>query len=731
MPKIYDASVVATVPSLSLTLDHSRCTITLDRTRAPYIEANLTVNNLVADNLQQLSPLAGQRITLAGQTVWTSPAVATQSRTFDLVIHEVRRIPNTDQVTIIASSDEALAIDGGLVSDQDGGAYVDTTKTNLIPNPSAEGDTTGWVANGGSTLSRVAGQLSVQTGGTGYFRVTRATAGTYGLFLGSATSGTGAGVAITAGHEIAAQISVKAPDGRTVSIALRFYDAAGAQIGPDITKSGIYKVVAFPTPPLQLSVSGVAPGLAVKAAIYVYMVSTSSGENLYADNAYLYDVDEPARVVPYTGTLRTIIDSAVLTPLGLTGLGAGSPDADYSVTTNAVNLIPNPSAETNTTGWVANSNGTLSRVAGTMDASDGGSYFFRVQATAAGTCGMPLGSATSGTGAGIACTAGETYTGRIRARWSNGSGSSPKAFTLEMRFYDASGNPIGSVTNGAAMISKDGTGTVATVTAVAPTGAAKVRLYPYFTAAAANERLELDAAYIVAGSTVIPYFDGSTPADAQYYYTWASTAHGSQSLRTRIDDRDQSLLTMKPGTTYWDFIQPLVRAAGLRLWCDETRVWRLNTPTAAVAGTVAIAAGDNAKQVEDVISLRSTSAAGTPLYFTGIVIRYEWVDAAGITQIRYDYAGTSQKVHRVTINRPWPGPGAAADMLAAAQRRGRQQTVQAIVNLDATPGMAYSSTGIPGLSDQTGSVAAVTFIWSSDSDEHGTMRVTPADLVNA
>jgi hypothetical protein len=147
---------------------------------------------------------------------------------------------------------------------------------------------------------------------------------------------------------------------------------------------------------------------------------------------------------------------------------------------------------------------------------------------------------------------------------------------------------------------------------------------------------------------------------------------------------------------------------------------------------VTIAEGENAIGGQDRISYQATDDGGAPLFFTAVVVRYRWM-LDGVQQTRYDFAGIGtgegRKVHRVDIDRPWPGAGRAAAILAAAQARGRTQELDAVMNLDATPGMALS-TDMPSTPEQIGVVSAVTWRWS-DGPDHGTMSVRARDLVEA
>lgn len=177
-------------------------------------------------------------------------------------------------------------------------------------------------------------------------------------------------------------------------------------------------------------------------------------------------------------------------------------------------------------------------------------------------------------------------------------------------------------------------------------------------------------------------------------------------------------MTWEPGVSAWDYMSPLVQAAGLRLWCDESRVWRLTDPLAPSGGALALSAS-TLKVAEESMDRDSD-------WYDAVVIRYQWTDSAGTTQIRYDVAarGTPTAVRRVEIDRPYPGPGAAAAMLTRAVGRGRVLAVTAVSNYTVRPGDILSLT-LPSTPIQTGLVSRVQ--WSLDDD---TMQARSRDLID-
>lgn len=175
----------------------------------------------------------------------------------------------------------------------------------------------------------------------------------------------------------------------------------------------------------------------------------------------------------------------------------------------------------------------------------------------------------------------------------------------------------------------------------------------------------------------------------------------------------------EPGEHAWAYIEPLVQAAGLRLWCDEARRWHLTEPLAPTEGALSLSTATGVTDAEEQIS------RNTDEWFDAVVIVYTWRDAAGVERRRVDFAAAAgySRVHTVEIARPWPGDGAAAAMLARTRGRGRIQSASAVSSYTATPGQVLSLT-TPGPLTQTGMVSRVT--WDMDAD---LMSVRARDLI--
>ncbi|MGN6272486.1 MAG: hypothetical protein ACTHMQ_05280 [Protaetiibacter sp.] len=441
---------------------------------------------------------------------------------------------------------------------------------------------------------------------------------------------------------------------------------------------------------------------------------------LHSDEAILIDgavlgttVDDSAE--DDQDSLRAIINGKLAT-FGAT-LEAGDADADYTITTNRTNLALNPRGATATTAW-AGSNATISRltgltipglpgvttaIRGTMSAATGGLYH-------QGDSNAPY----------ILVTAGKTY--RITA-WLRASVA--KTVTPSAQWSGATPNATAPNVSLAA-----NTWTKVTWTVTVPAGATRMGPYWYSTTAwASGNTIDATGLIVTEGTDEVEFFDGAW-SDTHYTYAWTGTANNSSSTRTRLDNRSVDLLKQEPGQTFWDFLDPLVRTAGLRLFCDEQRAWRLvERSSYSVPGEVRVSEGTNATRGLDIIDLHANQPDGTPVWVSGYVVKYSWTDSAGVAQVAYDSAGTGENVYRLELTTPYPGPGLAASRLAQATGRGRVQDLEALADLTATPGQMLVST-LPGTPIQTGTVSAVTWHWAAEGDAHDLMDVRSRALTD-
>jgi hypothetical protein len=185
-----------------------------------------------------------------------------------------------------------------------------------------------------------------------------------------------------------------------------------------------------------------------------------------------------------------------------------------------------------------------------------------------------------------------------------------------------------------------------------------------------------------------------------------------------VDNADS--LIWSPGVSGWDYVYPLVQKAGLRLYCDETRRWRLVRATSNSEDLMVLTADQNVTAGRDKISLDDD-------WYDAVVLTYRWRDpATATTMLAYDVAGDyrARNVFAETREVPYPGPGAADALLSRKQGRGRVLDVAAVSDYFAKPGRALAIT-LPGTPVQTGYTSSVT--WSYPDDE---MRVASRGLID-
>lgn len=173
----------------------------------------------------------------------------------------------------------------------------------------------------------------------------------------------------------------------------------------------------------------------------------------------------------------------------------------------------------------------------------------------------------------------------------------------------------------------------------------------------------------------------------------------------------------QPGVSAWDYLNPILQTAGLRLWCDERRNWRLAVTPTATPGSLTLTATDTIVDSTDDISRDAD-------WYDAAVITYEWTDAEGVQRRAWDVASTPgfSKVASFTYQSAYPGPGAAASLLARALQRGRTRQVTAVSDYQAAPGMDCTISLATG--DTDGTLTAVT--WSFPDND---MTIATRDLV--
>ncbi|MBO0983935.1 hypothetical protein [Rathayibacter sp. SD072] len=163
----------------------------------------------------------------------------------------------------------------------------------------------------------------------------------------------------------------------------------------------------------------------------------------------------------------------------------------------------------------------------------------------------------------------------------------------------------------------------------------------------------------------------------------------------------------KPGVTGWDYLQPMVEAAGLRLWCDLDNLWNLEEATPSNS-TFSFSTANTIELKETVSRME--------LWADAVLVIYEWDDASGTRQTRTDYAKavpnpTKLKTYR--RNAPLSISGAAKTLLKYVNTRGQEIDLSAVSDIRVAPG-AKASITLPGGTTFDKIVAAVRFDLATD-----------------
>lgn len=184
---------------------------------------------------------------------------------------------------------------------------------------------------------------------------------------------------------------------------------------------------------------------------------------------------------------------------------------------------------------------------------------------------------------------------------------------------------------------------------------------------------------------------------------------------------DAGAALWQPGQTAWDYLTPLVQEAGLKLYCDEQRLFHLVEDTFTQPGLAELWSIETIKQLNETIDRENGE------WFDAVIVKYTWTDAIGATIINYDTAALPDftRAQLIEYATNYPGPGAAQRILDRAIARGRQLGVTAVANNAIEPSMACD-VYITGYPTYQGYVKAVT--WNYPGDE---MTVTTRQPVNA
>lgn len=461
----------------------------------------------------------------------------------------------------------AIAFNGVTVAKAATSGALQSVRENLIPNPSFETNTTGWAAYSNCGIARTSAAAAA---GAWSLAVTATAAGSAEVRTLAGSSG----VPVTGGVTYTVQArSRAAATARTFRVGMVWYDAAGAVISsPSSTATN--STGSFVTG----SHSAAAPAGAVRAAAMVIILGCAAAEVHYVD----------AVMLEAASSVGSYFDSAT----------ADTGTIDYSsqnqtpvVTSVRTNHLPNPSMETNATGWTAGSNTTIAR--STAQAQTGTASLALTATTGANTSA----SALTGT-SGRPVVAGTTFrvSGYFRAA------TTGRSVVVLLPVYDTAGVLLGTYngtpvndTNGGWVRALGITIQASTILSAFPT-AAFVGIRVQVTLPAVGEVHYVDALILEAYTTTPPtdaYFDGAT-ADGTGDFSvidraWTGTAHASTSTETTTVTLPYSRAT----TSNLDYIEP-VQYLNVIAESHEIRVRRNGLNVGELSATIVSAALDPA-----------------------------------------------------------------------------------------------------------------------------------------
>lgn len=418
----------------------------------------------------------------------------------------------------------------------------------------------------------------------------------------------------------------------------------------------------------------------------------------------------PNAAISYVGSqssVRAIAQGVLTQTMGATrtvALAGSTVNQSFPVYSEAENLFPDPDI-TSVTGYTgASANNTITK------STAGGLPAVRSQAT---TTVSRVDISYPVTSTQVPVSQGQQYSLSMQVR------GSTAAMQLYMQYINASGAVVVSYLKSLGTINTSFTRV--SMTTNAPSGAS------YLTWVLRNPNggasgTAIEAAQImvlegdgtdptaVAG-TLHPYFSGASSDTAAYHYTWGGDANASSSIRTPFVQREPDALIWQPGTSAVDFLQNILQPVGLRLFYDIDGVWKLADNTYRVAGQVLAQSGSTLYSASEKVSLSETDADGYPMNADAVILDYKWQDVVtGRDKTAQDRATPTgyKRPYRLEIDKPFPGPGQAAYLLARLKARKYAIDVEAQPNYLGRPGME-AVISLPGRPLQIGYVKGLNY----------------------
>lgn len=187
--------------------------------------------------------------------------------------------------------------------------------------------------------------------------------------------------------------------------------------------------------------------------------------------------------------------------------------------------------------------------------------------------------------------------------------------------------------------------------------------------------------------------------------------YGARALAAGLDEIEAAI-----GDDVWAVLDDVAARTGVRIWCDETNVWRISArPESAGYTSLELTVG-----TEGTI-ITSESGLSRETWYNAAVLAYRWTDAANVEHIRYGRAQSmtgpysvpevGAKVYHEEITRPVSQAAAnraAESRLRNLLTRGRSLSLTAGAAYWVRPGMTAKVT-LPTGEPEKHLVQSVTF----------------------
>ncbi|MDY0827540.1 hypothetical protein SK224_00200 [Microbacterium sp. BG28] len=430
----------------------------------------------------------------------------------------------------------------------------------------------------------------------------------------------------------------------------------------------------------------------VRHADAVVTLVLASDEAILEDYAPLADDSTPYQ---HQNSIRALTNYVLGKALPGVTLATGAPDAPIRALISSANLLSNPRARFALTGWSAGGGASLSRLA--TGGPAGAPTYVAAQSSSAGQLLVAYAEDN------VKLDEGKRY--RLSVAQNVDAGTTT---AIDAVMFNASGQIVADLPE-VPQVAPAGWFR-RSIEFVAPAGVKQLWARSFTVGSVAAGRSLNTSAWRLSEVTDDPtdtgFFDDTTPTTTEYFYA----ANGTTSTRTALIDRAADLLTWRAGVNALAFLAPILQALGLRLVCDEARVFTLRDATYTAPGSLTIRHGVNLIDADDALTRDDSE------FFDAAVVRYRWRDSTGTQRERVDsfaLVTPPTQVRTIEKDTPYPGPGFAEYAVRRAQGRGRLVTVQAVAdwNARAEQPTEYTLLGAPV---QLGKTSRIDFDLSTD-----------------